>query len=258
MRQWYYAVGETINGPINETELIKLFSDESLPPQTLVWTEDMKKWQEATSFRELIPAEEISSSQYNPDVINTSENDLEREPLSKPSVSQLRPFNRFWARIIDDFLFQTILTIIYIIIVPSVMMFNWMILAMIFKALFVFCEAFMISTWSSTPGKFLFNIQVRMHNGLKLTYGQALSRSINVWIRGEALGIPFVLFITRLMAYNKLITIGATSWDMAGGYNVIHNKIGIIRIMAISMILIVLFLLIFISRARVQPGIFFL
>lgn len=41
---WYYAVGDKINGPVSRTELESLFTAGTLSPDTLVLQEGMYDW----------------------------------------------------------------------------------------------------------------------------------------------------------------------------------------------------------------------
>ena len=59
-----------------------------------------------------------------------------------------------------------------------------------FSAPFWWCvvvEPILLSSWGSTPGKFLFNLHVIHANGERLSYKEALRRSARVWCFGMGL-----------------------------------------------------------------------
>lgn len=77
----------------------------------------------------------------------------------------------------------------------------------------IFVEAAMLSSWGTTPGKKLFGIAVYDDRGKRPTFGIALARTVLVWWRGLALGIPLVAIFTMNHAYSVLVKTGKTSWD---------------------------------------------
>jgi uncharacterized RDD family membrane protein YckC len=101
-----------------------------------------------------------------------------------------------------------------------------------------FVEAFLLSTWGTTLGKWLLGTSVRDIRGNKLTYNAALSRSFQVWIKGLGLGIPIISFLTIINSYYKLTgKFGKTSWDFQVRYSVQHKKlnpIGVIMVIVIN------------------------
>ncbi|WP_295630173.1 MerR family transcriptional regulator [uncultured Intestinimonas sp.] len=52
-------------------------------------------------------------------------------------------------------------------------------------------EPLLLSTWGTTPGKWIFGLQVRSSDGRKLTFGEAQSRLWGLFRYGEGYGIPF-------------------------------------------------------------------
>ena len=52
-QEWYYAHADRKVGPVSSSELKQSAADGSLNPTDLVWTEGMKKWEEARSIKGL-------------------------------------------------------------------------------------------------------------------------------------------------------------------------------------------------------------
>lgn len=65
-------------------------------------------------------------------------------------------------------------------------------------ALMLVCEPLMLSTWGTTPGKWIAGLYIRDHRGRKLCYMDALSRTWGVLLWGYGLFIP-VFNIVRLI-----------------------------------------------------------
>jgi S1-C subfamily serine protease len=96
--------------------------------------------------------------------------------------------------------------------------------------LWIFFEAGLLSTWGTTPGKWIFHTTVRSKTGAQLDYSAALTRSANVWARGMGIGIPIVTLFTLLRGYSRLKSDGETSWDRDGNSEVHHKGTGLVRL----------------------------
>ena len=125
------------------------------------------------------------------------------------------------------------------------------ILGIIIMFLYVFVEPIMLSAWGTTPGKALLNVRLRKAHGDKLSYGEALQRSVNVWARGLGVGIPIVALFTQINAYNRLTKEGMTSWDKEGDFRVLHGLVGAGRVVLIVVVFIGFVLLIALGEADI-------
>lgn len=55
VKMWYYSIdGDSKHGPITEDELRRLLSSRRLLPDTLVWTQGLPCWSEASTFKMLV------------------------------------------------------------------------------------------------------------------------------------------------------------------------------------------------------------
>ena len=143
--------------------------------------------------------------------------------------TQIRPWPRFWARQFDYALFGFAIAIVAVFVYPELLQVPGMGFGLLTVFLWTFVEAFLLSTWGTTLGKWFCRIVVRDSTGKKLSYSAALGRSFNVWVKGIGFGIPIVAMITEIVAYNKLTANGKTTWDAEGDFKVTHSKIGFIR-----------------------------
>jgi len=55
MREWHYAVDGQPQGPVQEADLVNMLSSGRLPPETMVWTQEMQDWAPANQLEGLIP-----------------------------------------------------------------------------------------------------------------------------------------------------------------------------------------------------------
>lgn len=175
-----------------------------------------------------------------------------QDTMRLPLVTEVRPWVRYWARMIDNWLafalFFFILIFVFAMLAVTdrlspnlVAQLQELEVLFILPTLFVwvFCEALLLSTWGTTPGKWLLRVTVRDIEGKKPTFFAALKRSLGVWSRGEAFGIPLVTLITGFIAYRTLTDESRTRWDANGGFVVTHETIGWVRIIAALLILVV-------------------
>jgi len=57
-KMWYYSIdGISKHGPITEEEMHRLLSSRRLLPDTLVWTQGLPYWSEASSFENLMTSQ---------------------------------------------------------------------------------------------------------------------------------------------------------------------------------------------------------
>jgi uncharacterized RDD family membrane protein YckC len=94
----------------------------------------------------------------------------------------------------------------------------------------VVVEAALMSTIGATPGKALLRVRVRRADGRGLDFERALTRAVEVWLKGLGMGLPVVSLITVAIAYRRLRREGVTAWDEAGDIVVSHETIGRTRI----------------------------
>jgi uncharacterized RDD family membrane protein YckC len=86
-------------------------------------------------------------------------------------------------------------------------------------------EAIFLSTWGTTPGKWLLRSEVKKGHAKRLPFRSALRRSFSVWLYGIGMGIPIVIVLCMLNAYYRLRVLHTTSWDRQEGSIVIHHSI---------------------------------
>jgi len=153
----------------------------------------------------------------------------------------IAPWSRYWGRMIDLFYGSTTIFIIMFLLFPQY--YNKIIsdkysVIFIVTILYVFLESAFLVIWGSTPGKYLLNISLVLNNGEKFTFKNALERTFKVWYRGLGFGIPIIYFFTLINAFSKLKNNHITSWDKELNITVTHSKVGIIRILIATFLIL--------------------
>jgi tetratricopeptide (TPR) repeat protein/uncharacterized RDD family membrane protein YckC len=169
--------------------------------------------------------------------------DLTSPVPAEPEVTQVRPWVRFWARYLDQLVWGMGVMGILSLVDPSLVEAETSRLidrleGMVLVLLWVFPETCLLSTWGTTPGKWFLKVRVRDSAGKKLKFSRALHRSFSVWWRGLAIGFPLAQFWSFTHAYDTLKREGVTSWDRDGGYVVLHERIGLWRILGPILLLL--------------------
>lgn len=241
MKQWHYTESDEIQGPIPQDELSQMLESGKVSPHTLVWTEGQGDWQPASTIEELAPfTKSATLVDHRPETMRkVAKDDFEA------SGEQLRPWIRNWARGVDFLLFSLFVGFaIGIVNETALDQLNDTLAGIILLLAYTTVEPLMLMTWGTTPGKFLLNIRLRNADGSKLSYSQGLTRSFNVVIKGQGVGIPLLSLVTHIMAYNRLVNQGSTAWDESGNHTVAHREIDGWRACAVILFYIGFFALI--------------
>lgn len=198
---------------------------------------------------------EVAKQELNRRIINNEiiedDCDLTNNDIIEFSVPP-RPWVRYFARLFDFyipallflllilFLWATISPITYAEIFQDI---NSWVLGGISVVLWFFIEALLLSTWGTTPGKWIFNTKVVSTDGSKLKYSVALSRSFSMFFYGMGLSIPIVGLVTSIISYTKLMDTRTTKWDEHSHSIVITKKVSSIKILVCLAVIFTIILL---------------
>ncbi|MEK7775455.1 MAG: RDD family protein [Candidatus Zixiibacteriota bacterium] len=144
---------------------------------------------------------------------------------SRPPVPQVRPWIRYWARTLDYGIFGLTIGVCIGLVNPELAKMNAILLNMVILVLWIPCEAGFLRLWNTTPGKLILNIELKNSGSVRVSYGKALSRSFDVWLRGMAAGIPIVSLFSQYLAYDRLTKHNVTTWDTDEGFVIKHHEI---------------------------------
>lgn len=176
----------------------------------------------------------------------------ETEPITESvSVhSPVRPWVRYWARMFDVYSFSLFGGVILAVIAPQFLeKQNEYALGMMLVFAWVFVESLLLSSFQTTPGKWLFKTKVALTSGSPINFSQALARSFKVWWRGFGTGFPIATMITMIISHGRLTRNGITSWDKDDGFSVTHEKIGVPRVLAAIAFLFIFFVVVAIGNS---------
>ena len=135
----------------------------------------------------------------------------------------LNPWQRFWARWLDVSLAAGAVAIFMALVfhtgaaVGSSRVIGW-ISRMIGWALVLAIEPLLLSTWGTTPGKWLLGLELRDHAGRKLSYMEGLQRTWGVLWRGYGLEIPFYSLYRLYKSYRACADREGMSYDREQGF----------------------------------------
>ena len=238
---WFYALDGTQHGPMPTEELQALLGTK-LPKSTLVWSEGMESWVAAEKVEELVglvahppqprlvvqprvpqPVVEAegyggsSSARANPAQRNSPPATSYNDSL----VRGRQAWARFFARSIDVTLFYVLcITLLGGEIIGgnmATLFMQVMMLCMIFIPVMMLCmipvEAWCLSRWGLTPGKWVFRVRVVHQDNRYLTFEEAIRRTLKVTISGMALGFLLLQTLFNVLAYKEFVATGTTSWD---------------------------------------------
>ncbi len=253
MRQWYYIQSGERHGPVPEPEFREMFEMARLSTNAPVWTEGLEGWKPARDIKGLIPTAHMPPpvpAQKNYAGDNAGRGVAEPNGLSAratsfligappddtPSGPQVRPWVRYWARQIDNYLFCFLAGLILAFAYPPATQMNFILLGILLLFVYNFFEPAMFAVLGTTPGKALLKVRVRNQDDSKLSYSEAMNRMMLVYLRGQGLGIPIVTLLTQRDAYYRLMKEGTTSWDENANIDVSHQKIGVLRIVLVVLI----------------------
>ncbi|MCG3170777.1 MAG: hypothetical protein CALGDGBN_02345 [Pseudomonadales bacterium] len=162
-------------------------------------------------------------------------------PPALTSATHVRPWVRYFARLVDVYLFAIVLGLGLAVVAPASapMHADNALLGVALAFTWAFVEALLLSVFGTTPGKWLLRTRIVASDGSRIGYGRALERSIKVWWRGMGTGFPIASVVTMLVAYQRLRANGVTSWDREGRFTVDHGRIGFARVAVVALIFVV-------------------
>ncbi len=167
--------------------------------------------------------------------------------------SEARPWLRYLARYIDIAIYTIVLMMIlatlglilgflgtnvsFLSTVPG------FVSSVLYVVFLILIEPMVLSHWQTTPGKSLLHIKINKSDDSRVSYSDALLRTVRVWFKGLAFGIPIISLFTQINAYGNLTDKGITSWDRDGELNVTHESVATWRIVLATILVVCMFAL---------------
>lgn len=151
--------------------------------------------------------------------IRIDDRDLGRTDFQEQIEKEIHPWRRFFARWLDYLLWGSIVDWLLFVLFrlrPLPGDFVNHLIGIASLASFIPVEAFLLSRFGTTPCKFALGIRVESIQGGKLSYSEALYRSLRVFTYGAGCGIHIVQLIAYLYHYLQLTGRGLRGFILEG------------------------------------------
>jgi len=234
---WYYAREGRVAGPVSEEELLALAARRAVGRDTLVWRRGLEAWCPIHEVPVLAAALPPPAPDLPPPLPAEPPRSSAPEPEPAGPGPALGAWLRFFARQIDYALVGGAAGLVAAQVKPDLRDSTEVLVGLAAIALFVPLEAVLLATLGATPGKWLLHLRVTDAEGRRLGLAAAMSRSVSVWWRGMAAGLPVVSVATAIVAYQHLRHEGVTTWDRDGGFRVSHGPVGASRLAGAALVL---------------------
>ena len=216
MQFWFIENGEK-QGPFEDYEIRSMIREGRVKSSTRVWFKDAESWVEASEVHLLNGEFQVSSDEVEKSV----------DEILPPTPFLM--WRRFGARWFDHLIYQTILIIglrlggVPIFPDPNNPPSGVMIVGLLLPVIIM--EGALVSSLGVTPGKWLLNLQVMTNTGRLLTTGQAMIRSMRVWVLGMGMREPFILILGHLFNLWIVKKKGAPLWDLTSDFRVVGSPL---------------------------------
>lgn len=229
MDYWYLKDGEKL-GPLTEFEIRSRIRNGDVQPDDKVWYRDLDAWlplREVEALVSELPAsedfledfEEINSDNVD-DYLERLDQVFEGHSKQAPPPLPIKGINRgtLWRRFAArwfDFQLYILLFLTTLLLANAglgeLMGNKYYFFVLILP--WILFEAVALTSWGTTPGKWLTGFKVRDEEGKKLSARTALLRTIRVMILGMGFGIPILREVSWLFHYWLSKKIGSVLWD---------------------------------------------
>jgi len=130
-----------------------------------------------------------------------------------------KPWRRYWARTLDTLLFTLPVAFMFGLVFPeftanTLKSGGELVIGIFILPFVMLCEACILGGTGTTCGKWLLNINlVRKDVGGSISFSDALKRSLLVWVKGLAFGLPLISLFSMGFAAGRIRKNRTASWD---------------------------------------------
>lgn len=219
MKFWINRNGKK-HGPIEDYELREMIRDGEVDGDTLVWFEDSDGWGKASEVA-------LLRSEF-------AEKELKPPPILIPPAPFLM-WRRVGARWFDFLLYQLLVLIVFriggmpFIPNPDSPPGGMSIIALLLPVIIM--EGALLSSLGFTPGKWLMGLKVTNREGGILSTGQAMMRSLRVWVLGMGMRNGLLIIFGHLFNLWVVKKRGVPLWDVVSGFRVPGTDLSTQRIL---------------------------
>lgn len=128
------------------------------------------------------------------------------------------PWRRLFARLLDDFLYGSLWGVFGLLVIHKSPVTDtgarWSACAAFVSViLMVLIEPLFLSTWGTTPGKWLLGLSVRNNTGQKLSYGEGVWRTVQALWYGLGFWIPIYSLVRGYKSYYDCTDGKTLEWE---------------------------------------------
>ncbi len=139
-----------------------------------------------------------------------------------------RPWRRFFGRFLDIVILSVLTGLILGIAAPEFgekFFANNLLAGLVILAVIVPVEATMTALFGTTLGKWALGMRIENAHGAIPSFGLAMARSFQAYIKGIGLGLPIIYLVTLFFSYKALRNGKRTAWDESTGTRVRYTGI---------------------------------
>lgn len=147
--------------------------------------------------------------------------------LSPPAADSLpvvrHPWRRFLARLLDHSLCVLMLNALLVLMLRFTFgegLLNTLVQSYLAWGIQFLLEPHFLSTWGTTPGKWIFGLKVRNAHGGKLTFGEAAARLATLFRYGEGWGLPIYQLYRNYRSFRACDDGEVLPWDEGLSYTI--------------------------------------
>ncbi len=228
--QWYYAIGDQRQGPVDQAEFDRLVATGTIRGETLVWRQGMPAWQPYATVQagtggapavddgteacvvsgKRFPRREMIN--YEGKWISLEHRDAYfqrmREGISLPGEKVVPgPFGYggFWRRFVAVFIdgiVQSVVTVPIALLMPlligrstntTAVVLTQVVVQVLLMAIGVLYDVIFIRKFDATPGKLAMGMKVLRSDGSKLSVGRIIGRHFAHFISALPIGIGYIV-----------------------------------------------------------------
>lgn len=231
-------------GPFLPFKLRELLEDRTVQPSDPAWIEGMESWSPLSSI-EALESWMPPDPSLPPPLPIPAEFKEGAASGDVPGIQarRIHAWLRWLARIVDKMLWFSLLWVIAVC-AGWLQLWDYLLLSPLLligaAVLWIPVESFLLSRFTTTPGKWLLGIRVTDDLGQPLTYLAAVKRTVLVVCTGAGLGLPALSLLPVLqgtMSWLLYRRTGITLWDRAASSRVVHSPLppmGLITVAALG------------------------
>ncbi|MEM9081446.1 MAG: RDD family protein [Verrucomicrobiota bacterium] len=213
MEFWLIENGEKL-GPFPDYEIRSRLRDGRLKSSEKIWYADLKEWT-------VVGDVDLFVDELEEEVEDLEEPVVEPPPLPR----ELFLWRRFGARWFDWVVYQAVLFALLTVSGVDIAVLTqspWFFLLWILPWAFV--ESVLLSSWGTTPGKWLVGLTVRNEDGSKLTAWPAIRRSMRVMVLGMGFGMNLLTLVCHGISAWFLVKKKVVLWDTPTGVQLVRTR----------------------------------